>query len=62
MGNATVCMMLLAATVAPTLESATMVARPEAKRWESPAFRGRPFWPVFEKVTQMNGGPGKVVE
>ncbi|MBQ3747717.1 MAG: hypothetical protein II863_09965 [Kiritimatiellae bacterium] len=50
-------MMLLAATVAPTLESATMVARPEAKRWESPAFRGRPFWPVFEKMSHKDDSP-----
>ena len=50
-------MMVLAATVAPTLEFATMVVRLEAKRWESPAFRGRPFWPVFEKMSHKDDSP-----
>lgn len=57
MVNAAVCMMVLAATVAPTLEAATMVARPDAKSWESPAFRGRPFWPVFEKMSHKDDSP-----
>ena len=34
----------------------TMVAQPAANAWESPSFRGRPFWPLFAKLSH-EGGP-----
>ena len=32
-----------------------MVANPEANVWESPSFRGQPFWPVFAKLLHEDG-------
>ena len=37
--------------------AATLVAHPDADCWDSPAFRGRPFWPMFAKLVhgETNG-------
>ena len=48
---------LIARNVIPAPRQAeVMVANPEANAWKSPSFRGRPFWPVFAKLSH-EGGP-----
>lgn len=47
----------LSATAECPLEAATMVARPDANHWETPSFRGKPFWPVFAKMSHKDDSP-----
>ena len=38
---------------------ATLVANPEAEAWGSPSFQGRPFWPVFPKMSHRDDGTNR---
>ena len=41
-------------------ERATLVAHPAADAWPTPSFRGKPFWPLFAKLS--HGKPSPVAD
>ena len=51
---------LVALCVCQRCESAqgVLVAQPETQAWPAPSFRGKPFWPLFAKLSHKEEAGG----